>query len=786
MISQENNIFRLTTKSTSYWFQVTKYQHIEHIYYGPRLSGDQVEPLLIKRSAQIGSTIAYDQEDLNYSLDTIPLEWSGIGYGDYRSSPCEITMPDGTFACDFTYDTYKIMKGCYKSKKQADSEYPELASSYDEDGNSHTLILYLKDQSSGVKVNLIYTVFYDTDVITRRVQIINSSKDRIKIHKIMSMMMDLPNRNFHLLSLHGGWIKEAHVNKQKITAGTYQLSSTTGSSSNRNNPGFIIFEENTTEEQGLCYGFNLIYSGNHYSTVERTNHDLIRIESGINPYCFEWELSEGERFETPEAILTTSTCGLNGISQNFHRFINHHIVRGDWKNKLRPVKLNNWEAHFFQFNERKLLHLASEAKNLGVELFVLDDGWFGNRNSDQAGLGDYNVNRKKIPSGISGLAKKINDMGLDFGLWFEPEMVNEDSALYHKHPEWAIQIPGRRNTQGRHQYCLDLCNKEVQDYIIQSVGNILDSASITYVKWDYNRHLSDAYSPILQNQGEFFHRYVIGLNRILAEIFYKRPHVLLESCSSGGNRFDLGMLCYSPQVWASDNTDPIERLNIQTGLSYFYPPSTYASHVSASPHQQTLRLTPISTRFNVAAFAVLGYEIDLRYLTRLEKQEIAEQIAFYKEQRQTLQYGTFYRLDSNKSNKVYWQSVSTDQSRAVSGFFQTLTCASEGYDALRVIGLKEGTFAIKTKAQYLYIKRFGELVKHILPVELDPNGVVLRTVNKYKKLDDCVEEYQASHEMLEHGIHLNNQFMGTHYNEQTRLLSDFGSNLYTIVEDTVQ
>jgi alpha-galactosidase len=460
------------------------------------------------------------------------------------------------------------------------------------------------------------------------------------------------------------------------------------------------------------------------------------------------------------------------------------VVRGEWKKKERPVKLNNWEAHFFKFNERKLLHLASQAKKLGVELFVLDDGWFGKRNSDHAGLGDYNVNRKKIPSGIKGLGEKINQMGMQFGLWFEPEMVNEDSDLYRQHPEYVIRVPRRKKTLGRNQLVLDLCNPEVQDYIIASVGKVLDEAPITYVKWDMNRHITDAYSKVLSNQGEFFHRYTLGLYRILDEIFSKRPHILLESCSSGGNRFDLGMLCYSPQVWSSDDTDPIERLKIQEGLSYLYPPSTMGAHVSAAPHQQTLRETPLSTRFNVAAFGVLGYEIDLKYLNNLEKKELKDQITFYKEHRQTLQYGQFSRLDKQKDNKYIWQSVSQDKSSAITGFFQTLAMASEGYDYLKVLHFdQQKNYQITTKRQNLYIERFGELTKHILPIELNPNGVILRTANKYYKMSDNIESYQANGAMLSAGILLNNQFIGSYYNENTRLLGDFGSNLYVIKEE---
>jgi len=484
-------------------------------------------------------------------------------------------------------------------------------------------------------------------------------------------------------------------------------------------------------------------------------------------------------------VMTFSDAGFNGVSHHFHDFVNAHIVPAYWAGRERPVLLNNWEGTFFDFNERKLLDLARGAADLGVELFVLDDGWFGGRDDDHAGLGDYDVNRSKLPSGLKGLGDKIKALGLDFGLWFEPEMVNEDSELFRAHPEWAVRSPGRRHTLGRNQLVLDLTNEAVQDYVIDSVGEILDGAPITYVKWDMNRHISDAYSPGLDDQGRFFHAYILGLYRVLGSIFGPRPHILLESCSSGGNRFDLGMLCYSPQVWSSDDTDPVERLAIQGGLSYLYPQSCMGAHVTASPHQQTLRQTPLVTRFNVAAFGVLGYELDLKYLTMLEKREIREQIAFYKAHRKTFQFGRFWRQDPRKPNKVEWAVVDADGDEAIAGFFQTMTTASEGYDALRVPGLApDCRYVVSTRPQPLYLDRFGGLVKHILPVDLDPGGPVLRTAGKVYRLTDCVETYTATGTLLAGGVMLNNQFMGTNHNSQTRLLGDFGSTLYEIkVED---
>lgn len=773
MIEEKDGLFRLTTNETSYWFRVTAFGHLEHIHYGARLHDQDPEGLVLKRTAMLGSSVIYDPSEPTYCLDSICLEWSGIGRGDYRQSPAELKMPDGSFACDFVYRSHRIIKGTVSMDT--------LPSAYSDTDDCETLELTLEDESNSVTLVLYYTVFEQTNVITRRAVLKNNNEKPLVIRRLMSMMVDLPNKSFQLVTFDGGWIKEAHRHERPIAYGLYVNSSTTGASSNRHNPGFLLAEQSATETHGGVYGFNLIYSGNHYGAVELSNHDLVRVQLGINPHCFEWTLNQGEQFETPEAVMTYSGGGFNGLRAHFHDFVNNHIVCGDWKDKERPVLINNWEAHFFKFNQSKLLRLARRAKRLGIELFVLDDGWFGARNDDFAGLGDYGVNKKKLPQGMPRFADKIRKTGMTFGLWFEPEMVNENSDLFRAHPEYAVRTPGKTPALGRNQLVLDLCNPDVRDYIVESVGRILDEANISYVKWDMNRHISDAFSPLLANQGEFFHRYILGLYDVLARIFRPRPHILLESCSSGGNRFDLGMLCFSPQVWASDDTDPIERLKIQGGLSCLYPLSTMGAHVSEAPHQQTLRRTPLTSRFNAACFGCLGYEMDLIYLTRVERKEIKEQITFYKTHRRTFQYGRFARLPAHKSNKVHWQCTSDDGSEAIAGFFQTQATASEGGDFLPLTGLDpDARYTVSTRPQSLFIKRFGGLVKHILPVSLNPDGIVLRTVGRFYRLTDCVERYEAYGDMLNAGIRLNNQFVGSYYNEQTRLLGDFGSNLYVV------
>jgi alpha-galactosidase len=775
MIGEKDGLFYLTTDSTSYWFRVTKFGHIEHVHYGERLSMQDPEGLALKRTAMFGSSVLYDESDPVYCLDSMALEWSGIGRGDYRHSPAEIKMPDGSFACDFVYKSHRVFPG--------PAPMEALPGAYGESSECDTLELTLKDTSSDVELLLYYTVFAQADVITRRAVLVNHEDRPLVVRRLMSMMTDIPNRGFRLVTFDGGWIREAHRHERPVQYGMYVNESTTGASSNRHNPGFLLAEAGAAETHGRVYGFNLIYSGNHYGAVELSAQDIVRVQVGLSPHCFEWPLGKGERFETPEAVMTFSGGGFHGISARFHDFVNRHIVRGDWQGAERPVLINNWEAHFFKFNQGKLLRLARQAKRLGIELFVLDDGWFGKRDSDTCSLGDYSVNRRKLPFGLPHFAGRIRRMGLKFGLWFEPEMVNPDSDLYRAHPEWALTTPGKKPALGRNQLVVDLCNPAVRDYIVENVSRVIDEADVAYVKWDMNRHISDAFSPQLARQGEFYHRYILGLYDVLSRIFRPRPHVLLESCSSGGNRFDLGMLCFSPQVWSSDDTDPVERLKIQEGLSHLYPLSAMGAHVSEAPHQQTLRMTQLSTRFNVACFGCLGYELDLKYLTYIEKREVKAQIAFYKAHRTTFQYGRFNRLPAVKANKVHWQVTAQNGGEAVAGFFQTQATAAEGYDFLPLSGFDAGSrYTVRTRPQAIPIRRFGGLVKHMLPVTLNPDGLIVRTANRFYRLTDCVEKYECRGDMLGAGLRLNNQFIGCYYNPRIRLLGDFGSNLYLITK----
>jgi len=773
MIEIFDKAIKLSTRDTSYVLGVTDEGHIEHIYYGARIPDSDFEALGLKNTIMLGTTVDYKEGKVGYSLDTLPLEYSGIGKGDFRHSPIELIMPDGSFVTDFVYDSHTVVDGAYEN---AESGLPYAT------GKAQTLNIVLKDKKySGVSLTLHYTVFEECNVIARCVTLQNRGEGSIFIRKLMSFSLDMPTSDYTMLTLDGGWTKEAHIHEREVSYGIQVNDSTTGGSSNRHNPAFLLKSKGADEERGRIYGFNLIYSGNHYSAVEKGNHDTLRVMSGINPHCFLWKLNSGESFSTPQAVMSYADGGINAFSANMHDFVNDHIVPKEFQYSERPIVVNNWEATFFNFNRRKLLALARKAKGLGVEMFVLDDGWFGKRNHDRAGLGDWVVNEKKLPGGIRSLSKSIHKMGMKFGLWFEPECVNMDSDLYRAHPDWAIAVPGREPSFGRNQLVLDLTRQEVRDYIVDAVSGVLDSAKIEYVKWDYNRHISDMYSSTLKNQGELFHRYILGLYEILRRIFKeKHPEVLLESCSSGGNRFDLGMLCYSPQIWTSDDTDAMERLDIQRGIYTFYPQSAVSAHVSMTPNQQTLRSVPLPTRFNVAAFGTLGFELDFGELTPDERRHIKSQIAYYKAHRTTLQYGRLARYFPN-AERESWQIKGDGE--IVAAIYNLSYHSSPARDNMRILGAEDGKFyRVSTYSQPLRIGRFGSLIKHISPVQIRSDGALMRFVDRHFSMKDGAESYECSGEALKSGINLAMQYSGTGYDPRLRMLGDFGSTLYTIKE----
>ena len=773
MIAVQNGVFKLDTAHTSYIFRITAQGQPEHIYYGPWLPQADVEALTMKHTIALGSSVEYSTAAPGYCLDRMLLEYSGIGKGDFRHAPLECILPDGSFVTDFVYHSYKLIDGSF-----SDACGLPFAT-----GGSQTLSLLLRDKKyPALELRLHYTVFPECDVIARNASMHNGESSPVVLRRFLSAMVDIPNDGYSLLTLDGTWAKEAHIHVSPVTHGIHVQDSTVGASSNRHNPAFALLSRGADERRGNVLGFNLLYSGNHYSAVELTSQDTLRIGWGISPHCFRWELGPGQEFVTPQAVMTFSENGINGMAANMHDFVNCHIIPAPFRGVERPVVLNNWEATMFHFNRRKILTMARQAARLGVEMFVLDDGWFGKRNDDKAGLGDWVVNEKKLPGGISRLAEDIHRMGLQFGLWFEPECVNPDSQLYRAHPDWAIHVPGRTPSQGRNQLVLDLTRPEVRDYIVEAVDKILRSAPIEYVKWDYNRHISDAFSPALTHQGEFFHRYILGLYDVLRRLFLeKHPDILLEGCSSGGNRFDLGMLRFAPQIWTSDDTDAAQRLEIQRGMYTFYPPSCISNHVSMCPNAQTLRTTALSTRFNVAAFGVLGYELDFGELTPEQQRQIAQQIKFYKKHRKLLQFGSFSRYFPRPGQRESWQI--RGKQTVIAGIYNLRYEAIPVPDTLQILqALKGRRYRLRSVKQQLQISRFGGLIKHVSPVKLRADGPILRLADRHFSMTDGQEDYTCSGEALRAGVPLAMQYSGTGYHPDLRILGDWGSTLYVAEE----
>ena len=765
-ITVSESRFRLDTADTTYLFQKTAFGHLESLHYGRKIPEGDVESLRYKHEIPFGSAVLYDEsKDASYCLDELPLEWSGVGKGDFRTAPIEIRMPDGSFTCDFVYDSHRVETGAPKMQTLPQSTGEEAES----------LIVTLKDAVFPVYVDLIYTVYEKENVIARRAVVRNEAEEPVLLNQIMSYSLDLMDRSYTVTTLSGAWIREAHVVERPLRAGAL-VNESTSHSQHGNNPALALAVQDATEESGDVYGFNLLYSGNHRTTVELGQAGIVRITGGVNPHCFLWELKKGESFETPEAVLTYSCRGKNGMSQNFHAFVQNRVVRGDWQKKERPILINNWEANFFQFRQNSLLRLAQQGKKLGCELFVLDDGWFGARNTDTAGLGDYTVNPKKLPNGLDGLGKRINEKGMQFGLWFEPENVNDDSDLYRAHPDWAIQRPNRKPSLGRHQKLLDLTKREVRDYIVENVTKILDSCPISYVKWDMNRKVSDFLD------GAFLHRYLIGYYEVLTRIFRPRQQILFEGCASGGGRFDLGQLCFSQQIWSSDDTDPIERLKIQGGLSLFYPISTMGAHVSLAPHQQTLRNTPLSTRFAVAAFGAFGLELDPKDLTPIERKSLRAMLETYRTIRKTCQFGKFSRVETGNDYTVQWQAQTEKQTVVLR--VKTIVPAAQKNDLLEVKGLSpEKMYTLEQVSTPLFVSGFGTLLKHILPVTIRSYSHLLLAVNKYLKMDDYKETYRASGAQFMAGIRLHRSFIGTGYSDKMHMQGDDSAMLFIITEE---
>lgn len=654
-ITVKDKIFNLETANTLYQMKVDRFGVLNHLWYGEK-TDCCMDYLLDYPDAGFSGNIYEAENERTYSLNTLPQEYSTSGVGDFRISAISVTHEDGSNALDLRFQEYQITKGKY--------EIPGLPSVYAKEDEAETLEITLKDTATETLVILRYGVLEKEDIITRSVEVKNLGNTPIVINKVHSMCLDIPYGDWEWMHFYGRHTMERQAERVPVLHGISESSSSRGTSSHHQNPAVLLCEKDCTETSGHCIGAALMYSGGFQAQVEKDQLEQIRLVLGIHPDTFAWTLEAKESFYTPEVILSCSTTGLTKLSQNFHHIIRNHVCRGTYQLSSRPILINNWEATYFDFNEEKILKIAKQASELGIDMMVLDDGWFGKRDGDCSGLGDWFVNEKKLNGGLKALVEKINAMGMKFGLWFEPEMVSEDSDLYRNHPEWAIQIPGRKPMRSRYQLVLDMSNPEVVDYLYGVMSAILRENHIEYVKWDMNRSISDWYTATLSRgrQMEMPHRYVLGLYELLEKLTSEFPDVLFEGCSGGGGRFDAGMLYYCPQIWCSDDTDAHERTFIQYGTSFFYPTSTVGSHVSAVPNHQTGRITSIETRGVVAMAGSFGYELDLNQLAKEEKEIVAKQVAHYKEYQGLIYNGEYYRLTNPfEDGMAAWSWTSKDK-----------------------------------------------------------------------------------------------------------------------------
>lgn len=679
---QTTKTFHLHNQTISYLLSIEDGATISHLYFGKRIRnyhGQLKYPRLDRGfSGNLPNSL-----DRKFSRDTLPKEYSSAGEMDYHTPATIVEQENGSRSLFLTYQDYQIVKG-----KPALKGLPHAwVKKQDE---AETLIINLVDQETKLIYHLLYTIYRDYPIITRSVQVENQGAKTVYLNKVASMQLDFVDKDFETITLPGAHANERHIEREKIAQGIHVFASTRGTSSHQMNPFLALVSPDTNEFNGEAYGFSLVYSGNHKFEVERDQINQIHVNIGINDYNFKWKLNPAEVFQTPEVLMTYADHGLNQMSQAFHAIIHDRIMRSKFKDKLRPIVVNNWEATYFDFNFKKLKPLVDKASNLGIEMFVLDDGWFGHRDDDNSSLGDWQVDAKKFPAGLDQFADYVHQKGLKFGLWFEPEMISIDSKLYQNHPDYLMHVPGRTPSPSRNQYVLDLGRKEVRNNIFEQVDQVLSSGKIDYIKWDMNRHLSDVYQADLPSdeQGEVYHRYCLGFYDLLDRLTSKYPDILVEGCSGGGGRFDAGAAYYTPQIWASDNSDAIARLAIQYGTSLVYPQSMMTSHVSVSPNEQNGRITPFKTRGLVAMWGDLGYELDLTKLSSADQEAVKKQIAEYKKIRSLTQYGKFYRLKSPMTgNQAAWMVVSKDKKEAVMTLVNILSYAQPYLTKTKLVGL---------------------------------------------------------------------------------------------------
>ena len=679
----DSRIFVLETAHTSYHMKVDALGHLLHLYYGKKIGAGDLMQLYPRTDRGFSPDYYAYRTHRGISPDLLPQEYTGCNVGDFRLSCLTVADSRGAFGADFTYVSHTVEASKY--------QLTGLPCAHAEENDAETLIVRMQDETTGLTLELLYGVFAQQDVITRAARLTNHGDTPLRLDKAASACLDLPFGRWDLLHFHGRHAMERQLEREAVGTNIQTISSVRGSSSHHNNPFLILCQQDATETSGACYGVMMVYSGSYQMDVERSQTGLVRVVSGIQEERFAWNLKPGETFDTPEVILSFAAEGLTPISQQYHRFLRRNICRGPWKDKRRPVLINNWEATYFDFNTEKIVKIAEKAASLGVEMMVLDDGWFGTRNDDNQGLGDWIVNCEKLPGGLDPLIEQIHALGMKFGLWIEPEMVNENSNLYRTHPDWALTLPGRKPAMGRNQLVLDLSRPEVVDYLAEAIGKLLREHHIEYIKWDMNRSLTDVWSAALpaQRQGEVYHRYVLGVYEILEMLHQEFPQVLIEGCSGGGGRFDCGMLYYTPQIWCSDNTDAIERLRIQYGTSFCYPCAAVGAHVSAVPNGQTGRSVSMHTRGVVAAAGTFGYELDLNEITSEEMEEVRTQIQHFRSCWDLVLRGDYYRLSNPFRQEAFnaWMHVSPDKSRALVGVVMGVGHANPIRPLLRLKGL---------------------------------------------------------------------------------------------------
>lgn len=652
---EKRKIFKLDTLDSTYAIGIRE-GYLIHLYYGKKIPDDNLLDLPFRGYFATISPKNVHVDDYKFSLDVQPMEYSCNGSGDYRLAALSIKDSMGRTTTDIRYLDHKIYDGKPKLKG--------LPATYcNDDSEAQTLELITIDKFTGAKVTLYYTAFANYSVVTESVKVENTGKETFEIEKVASCCVNFPSMDYNMINLSGVWSRERRVITRHLAHGIQSVASKRGSSSHNHNPFVALVDDKGGEDFGDAFGFNLVYSGNFSADIETDYLDCTRLVMGINPIDFTWVVEPGDEFQSPEVVMVYSDSGMGKMSRTFHDLYNNNLIRGEWKNKKRPLLINSWEGSGFDFDQETLVRYAKEAKKLGIELLVMDDGWFGHRDSDNSSLGDWFVNESKLKGGLTKLIERVNAEGVQFGIWYEPEMISEDSELYKAHPDWCVHVEGREQSPARQQYVIDMTRQDVRDCIFNQMYVVLSKNNIAYLKWDYNRAITESASVMLdaRHSKEFFHRFILGTYELMDRITSAFPHILFESCAGGGGRFDAGMLYYMPQAWASDNTDPIERLTIQFGTTMCYPASSMGAHVSACDR------TGIETKAAVAMAGTFGYELDPKEMSEEDKEKVKEQVKNYHRYYNVIHFGDLYRIiaPTDDEFKCAWEYVAKDKSEAL-------------------------------------------------------------------------------------------------------------------------